>query len=194
MVLTVDAADAGNARKVQLLKRLAARLIVLLDSKLKNLNLVVFQGEGVDEAVQRGGGVNLLAKKVRCAEDGVDAELLQQGHVLGVDDCGNAALHTEQLLGRLAGNVVLDVVLGQRDEQVGTLCARRKEVVLPNRASVDDGYVVALRKVVTGLFVSVDDDEVVAPAVEQVDEVVGLMEAISNDDLHLLLPAFATAL
>ena len=66
-------------------------------------------------------------------------QLLEQFNVLGVDDRGNALADVEKLLGGLAGDIVVDVVFRQGDEQVGVLDAGIKEIALLGRLAVQNG-------------------------------------------------------
>ena len=68
-------------------------------------------------------GLDVLKDDVGADHRDIDAELFEQGFVLGIDNAGYGTWHLEPVLCQLTGNQVILIIAGDGNEHAGTVGA-----------------------------------------------------------------------
>ena len=188
LVVAENRRQYGILRDVQLKQPLAAQRVVVRNLQLVERGFAAVEREQCLDA----GGVDLALQQTRnvvgAGNRDVDAQLFHDSSIFRVVDPGDRLWHVKNFLCQLAGNQVVLVQTGDRDDGVRAGSVGGSQRLNGGTVRVDGGDVQLSGSVFAGAFVFFDDQRLVSVLQQRLAQVKSNLASADYDNVHILFP------
>lgn len=183
-IVPVDGRDRSELREGDVHDLVVSDLVFGKDRRLEENDLVVFEGQRLDDCFHRGLVQDRLPEEISRRNRGIDAEFAVDFNIGRVFDKGNDLAYPEDFLGKEARGKVVGIGIAERDEKVASPDASVfKDVAAPWVAD-EDLDVLGLEEIGRVVLARIDEDRLVPVLLEKVEKISGLERPVRDGDLH----------